>query len=707
VLTELGKGKLKKQRWYWNRGESRPEVLSHLVKITRPAEGDTPESFIKAIAPLREAGLIDDGRLAELAFLAPQWLTHIEAALQWPGFAEGVYWYLAHMSYADTSGVDDGGEDEPDEDAAEATAAASSNGDSDEDEDAQPRERRSTFEKIVAERTPLTDEQRRQGAIDVIWFRRTYEQLGKKRWDALAEAGKFASSSQQAAKAQLIGDVILGKASKAKLIADIRKKKLKNQVRLLGLFPLPEAAEPRRKELADRYKVLQEYQRYARGLSAMSKPDALQAVDIGLSNLASTAGFPDALRMTWALEADSLADLRKGPITATADGVTATLALNSDAKPELTYSKGDKPLKSAPPNVRKNKKVAELIERNTELKRSASRVKQSLETMLCRGDTFSGEELKQLAVHPLIWPLLSRLVLVGEGIMGYPDKGGAVLRSYAGKLEPIKKNETLRIAHCHDLWASDKWPDWQHECFTAERVQPLKQVFRELYLVSKQEKSDATISRRYAGQQINPRQAFALFGQRGWRTEDGVEKTFYDLGLNVYVGFQGGWGSPTDVEGLTLESVNFHKRGEHKPVKLVDVPPRVFSEVMRDLDLVVSVAHRGGVDPEASASTVEMRATLVEETCALLSIENAKIKNSHVFIKGDMAEYTVHLGSGIVHRQPGGSVCIVAVGAQHRGRLFLPFADDDPRTAEVISKVLLLAKDSEIQDPTILEQLRR
>ena len=43
--------------------------------------------------------------------------------------------------------------------------------------------------------------------------------------------------------------------------------------------------------------------------------------------------------------------------------------------------------------------------------------------------------------------------------------------------------------------------------------------------------------------------------------------------------------------------------------------------------------------------------------------------------------------------------------APQRGRLFLPFADNDPRTAEVVSKVLLLAKDREIQDPTILEQL--
>jgi hypothetical protein len=47
------------------------------------------------------------------------------------------------------------------------------------------------------------------------------------------------------------------------------------------------------------------------------------------------------------------------------------------------------------------------------------------------------------------------------------------------------------------------------------------------------------------------------------------------------------------------------------------------------------------------------------------------------------------------------------VHAQHRGRIFLSFADDDPRTAEVLSKVLLLARDREITDPTILDQLRQ
>jgi hypothetical protein len=34
------------------------------------------------------------------------------------------------------------------------------------------------------------------------------------------------------------------------------------------------------------------------------------------------------------------------------------------------------------------------------------------------------------------------------------------------------------------------------------------------------------------------------------------------------------------------------------------------------------------------------------------------------------------------------------------------FVDDDPRTAEVLSKTLMLSRDSEIRDPGILAQIR-
>ena len=109
-------------------------------------------------------------------------------------------------------------------------------------------------------------------------------------------------------------------------------------------------------------------------------------------------------------------------------------------------------------------------------------------------------------------------------------------------------------------------------------------------------------------------------------------------------------------EGPTVESVHFTKPGDWRPLNLVDIPVLVFSEVMRDVDLVVSVAHAGGVDPEASASTVEMRAGLAKEICSLLGFENVRSEGSHVLIDGKLSGYSVHLGSAVVHRMPGGQL---------------------------------------------------
>ena len=62
-------------------------------------------------------------------------------------------------------------------------------------------------------------------------------------------------------------------------------------------------------------------------------------------------------------------------------------------------------------------------------------------------------------------------------------------------------------------------------------MQPFKQVFRELYVPTKDE-DGAAVSRRYAGNQLQPRQALALLGSRGWvvHPEEGVRKTFHTRG---------------------------------------------------------------------------------------------------------------------------------------------------------------------------------
>lgn len=715
LLTAIGKAGFKSvESYYDDKKAGRQPTLTELVKRCYPQESDTAEDFSKQMTAALAAGAFPESRILELAFLAPQWARFIEAYLEWEGFSEGLYWFLAHMNYADEAAEkaalsdesDDDDFDEDNEQDDEFDDDLSSDDDEESDKSDQPKEKLSPWERLILERTPLTDEERSEGAVDIAWFQRTYQELKPKHWQALADAAKFASNAAQAKKAQFLADVLLGKTKRQDLVDGIQKKKLKEYVRLLGLLPLATGTK-RDADILERYHVLVGYRQYAKGLSSMTREGALKAAEIGFQNLARTAGYSDPLRLEWAMEADSVKDLAKGSISATKDGVTVTLKIDERFQPELIISRGEKVLKAIPPAVKKDKSIAAIAGRVADLKKQSSRMKQSLETAMCRGDLFSAVELIQLSQHAVLSPMLQRLVLITEeGQLGYPDPNGKSLIDYKGTRTPVKKTAQLRIAHPHDLYKNKDWDKWQHDCFVAERLQPIKQIFRELYVVTKQEKLDSTKSQRYAAQQVNPRQANALWGRRGWQTQDGVWKVFYELGIVAMVDFNYGITTPLEVEGLTLDSISFRPRDGFKPIKLIDVPPRVFSEVMRDIDLVVSVAHRGEVDPEASASTVEMRTTLLRETCSLLNLKNVKLKDNHATIQGGLGTYSVHLGSGTVHKLPGGALCIVPVHAQHRGRVFLPFADDDPRSAEVISKVLLLARDHEILDPSILDQLR-
>jgi hypothetical protein len=261
----------------------------------------------------------------------------------------------------------------------------------------------------------------------------------------------------------------------------------------------------------------------------------------------------------------------------------------------------------------------------------------------------------------------------------------------------------MRIAHPLDLLSSGRWSTYQQALFSGRRKQPFRQVFRELYVPVPGEGPE---SQRYAGQQVQVRRAHALLTGRGWvhDWEEGFSRTFHRQGWTAWC-----WGEDLQpgagAEDGTIGTVHFARAGSGEPVPLDEVPGRLFSEVMRDLDLVVSVAHSSGVDPEASMSTVGSRAALLRETCRLLGLDNVEVADRFALVTGSLGSYRVHLGSGVVHREPGGSVFLVPVGEQHRGRVFLPFADDDPRTAEVVSKVLLLARDAEIRDPAIRAQL--
>ena len=651
--------------------QSRETVLSHLVRCGIPQADETAEDFQRET----RAANIGEGRLVELAVYAPQWAEFVEYALGWPMLTEAVWWIHAH-----TKGQDWTVEEEI----------------------------RELWQSDMASRTSLSAQDLLEGAVDVVWFQRIIKSLGAKKWEIIYEAAKFASTGAGHARARLFADAMRGDIAKRELVQRITPKRQQDAVRALGLLPLA-AGQKREQDLLERYKVIQEFRRSSKQFGSQRQASEKRAAQIGQQNLARTAGYADPIRLEWAMEAKAVEDLADGPIEAVVEGVKISLGIDAWGEIEFGATKDGKPLADIPAKLKKHPQVATLRARKVELKRQASRIRPSLEQFMVRGDPFSGDELRELMGHPLLAPLLKNLVVVGEGILGYPVHGGKALENHAGKLEAIKAGEQLRLAHPQDLLPAAEWHRWQKDCFARERIQPFKQVFREFYPLTATEREEGKQSRRYAGHQVQPRQALALLGQRGWvnHPEEGVRKVFHEAGLVARVHFQEGFLTPAEIEGLTLEGVFFTKRGEREVIPLAQLPPRLFSETMRDLDLVVSVAHRGGVDPEASASTIEMRGTLVREAARLLKLKNVELKDRYALIQGELGTYSVHLGSAVTRKMPGEMLFLVPVHSQHRGRLFLPFADDDPRTAEVMSKVLLLARDHEIKDPTILDQIRQ
>jgi hypothetical protein len=665
----------KLMRHYAYNNLSKAAVFSHLMRISFPATEDTPAEFAQRV----QSAQVKSENLVQFAFYAPQWVNYIEQALGWIGFADAVWWFHAHTK-------DNGWSVEQDV--------------------------RETWVAQISERTPLSATSLMDGAVDVVWFHRLYKLLGDERWNQLYEAAQYASSGAGHQRAKLFADAMLGKLESQALRDRIAQKRHQDSVRALGLLPLPK--KNRDREILNRYRTLQDFLRTSKKFGSQRQASEKLAVSIGMENLSRTAGFVDPQRLQWAMEAEAIADLVGQAQTVTIDQVSVSLAITAQGEPEITVTKQGKPLKAIPAKLKKQSEIQALTARKQDITQQASRIRVSLEQAMCRGDRFTAAELVQLAKHPVLFPMLSQLVLIGAAESGYLVKNGTALQSHSQVITPISSAE-LRVAHPHDLLMTQEWHLWQQDCFAGNssvvpqrgnRVQPFKQVFRELYVPTKAEQLE-TISRRYEGQQVNPKQALALWGQRGWiaAPEEGVRRTFHAEGLIAEVDFLDGFYTPLEVEGLTIAGVRFRPRDQWKPIPLNKVPPRLFSEVMRDLDLVVSVAHQGGVDPEATASTVEMRSALVRETCRLLKLNNVQLQNSHVLIEGQLGSYSVHLGSAIVHRQPGGALCIVPVHSQYRGRLFLPFVDPDPKTAEVVSKVLLLARDREIQDPTILQQI--
>jgi hypothetical protein len=439
----------------------------------------------------------------------------------------------------------------------------------------------------------------------------------------------------------------------------------------------------------------------------------------------------------------------------------------------LVWSREGKALKSAPASL-KEEHAEILQDLNRSVKEMDGQIaaqRSRLERQLISEGTCSFERWKPWYLdHPLVSHFATRLIWEFEdgsekrtAIPFQGSLGQGNLVDWAG--HAVRPSPHARVRMWHPIRSDVQTIlSWRCRLEDHQVRQPFKQAHREVYLLTDAERSTETYSNRFAAHIIRQHQFAALCKERGWKYKvmgDWDSHNTPSLGLGQY-NLQARFDveSPeadddesTSAHGIYLairtgrvefvrletEQPNKLKPGpfglsfprkfrglrQRATIRLEEVPPLVFSEVMRDCDLFVSVTSIG-TDPAWNrdhpddphlpyweqfafgdlTSGSEQRSAVLESLLPKLAIrDRCRVDGRFLLVRGDLHEYRIHIGSANVLMEPGSRyLCIVQGSGDTAANLPLPF-EGDRILGLILSKALLLVNDKKIKDPTIARRL--
>lgn len=315
-----------------------------------------------------------------------------------------------------------------------------------------------------------------------------------------------------------------------------------------------------------------------------------------------------------------------------------------------------------------------------------------------------------------------------------------VWRDVYGKELSLDKNTQVRLWHPCTVETVSVL-QWRERLEEIEIKQPLKQAYREVYILTDAEVNTKSYSNRMAAHLLKQHQFNALAKLRGWQyslmgafdhggfgnaildikahqmraefwiNELNAEDAMTDTGMWMYVA--------TDQVRFT--------RGDGELIDLIDIPKVVFSEIMRNVDLFVGVASVGN-DPEwrdnggmpqyrdywTSYSFGDLneiaktRKVILEKLLPRLKISKiSHIDGKFLIVKGSVRTYKIHIGSTNILMEPNDQyLCIVPDRSAPKtpSNVFLPF-EGNRGLSLILSKAFLLAEDTKVTDKTILSQI--
>jgi hypothetical protein len=427
---------------------------------------------------------------------------------------------------------------------------------------------------------------------------------------------------------------------------------------------------------------------------------------------------------------------------------TATLAL-ADGKAEVQWAKANKPLKTAPAAL-KTSHADEL----KELKSAQAQAQQTHAAQRDRLDRSFVDERR------MAWPWFEQYYF-NHGLMGLlarpliwrlhqPDGSfedalwvSDAWRNVRGQPVPAPTADT-QLQLWHPVLATPPQVlAWRELLERNQLRQPLKQAYRELYLLTPPEEHTRTYSNRMAAHVLKQHQFNSLAKLRGWKYsllgayDKGYESDKATLALPTQqlraefwvseVNADDAWNDTGIYLYISTDQVRFLRGDEVVP--LPEVPALTFSEVMRDVDLFVGVASVGN-DPlwrdngglvqyrdywenynfGELGEVAKNRKLALERLVPRLKIGKvSELKDRFLVVRGKLRTYKIHLGSGNILMEPNDQyLCIVpdrSAKSTGAADVFLPF-EGDAVLSIILSKALLLMDDDKITDETIVRQIK-
>lgn len=283
---------------------------------------------------------------------------------------------------------------------------------------------------------------------------------------------------------------------------------------------------------------------------------------------------------------------------------------------------------------------------------------------------------------------------------------------------------------------------WREKLMALEILQPIKQIYREVYLLTDAEINTRMYSNRMAAHIIKQHQFNALTSIRDWKYQllmaydtgmagEIAEKNIpaYNMKAEFWIVEMVSDDAYTDSgvwSYVSTDQVRFVDEKGH-PIELIKIPKVVLSEILRDVDMFVGVCSVGN-DPQwmdngghmqhrdywqsysfgELSEIAKTRKEILEKILPKLNIGKvSRIEGKFLIVEGKLRTYKIHIGSTNILMEPNDQyLCIVPSGKRDNktSQVFLPF-DGDKGLSIILSKAFLLADDDKITDSTITSQI--